>query len=869
MRERSKRVHPLKKSSRRAFTLTEFMVSMGLTVVLIAAATIAISLGRPQRKLDSAKERLMAFSDYFDRRLQADLDEAIRVKGRSTANYSGITRFPALPVPESNDSQNDGIQMVQGLFSAFNSPVKFVGGKLILPPPDDPTMNSIHLVFKELLQANTSQMQKLLFVVSTPKDTHIFPPGANAGSISNNQLEYVPGGIDTFQDRDFSSVGNGIGLAQVVVYKLNGTDLVRQDFEGSQVVMKNVSSFRVSYRFADYADKDQTVVRIPPQDVLRHPAAPYTIASSNGQAASQCPNPANPKCIDGSNIVQVLVHYEIFDPNTRFPKNLLKEGDGFKLTSDDQLALRQSNVFFPRNFHPTNLIGQAFYAKDTTCQDLKPWRCLDRCADHFVSTNRAADNWIGYKKGSPYCTCGTDDTGNYQKDFDSVGIDHNWNTSVGRKALEACFTAFGCRDGNYQGKGWAFNSQHSGFRPGQDNPAAWISCYCLQPTLGMTCTGGSDPTCDPIARPTIRTDTQGYSYHTGPIIEGDGLYDALSGFTDAFIEDSKGIEDENILCNGGWTMGSCGAAFQNWADSVGRSNPIMDPVTNPTQKTFDQNCKHCNAGWADSNGDGYLHGYNGELINWAQVCNQGLDYSDPAATNVTCPNTAKVLTLNASGEVDASAPAKFEYLRRDVDRNKPYFHKRGLSQWEETHCRCQRKVDPQSFTPPGFGGSSSRDFRNFSDTANVVNVPGVGAIPINSHVVHVFGTLARPADIDTTCTSLPWYGGHPLNSCAPNPVGLPAPLPQPSTSPGFGMTSSAEFMEKLTAAPPLGMGRDPASIPVDAFRLINYCKSSCTDSRVAGVKKWITATGPSDVLPYWCGGTQTQESGYTPGSPLY
>lgn len=511
---------------------------------------------------------------------------------------------------------------------------------------------------------------------------------------------------------------------------------------GSTKVTNRLREFKVEYRAvnfenriasdffqANYAGADSWH-----RDLTAHP--------------SGCPG-SDPSCAKWREVGQVRIEFSICESD--LPRGLSEiqiqaaNSPPFYTSTKGELCVRQTLNVRPKNFFASSedeFLGN-FVAG--TCNEYS--RCVDGCEQVFNSDDRSSDWWKGYRAGSDYCLCGTcggsfvpnyfnPSTGDYNV------CDHNYSTSSGREALEACFATWGCAyghqhstinsrirdDSSYSSLGSAhFNSLD--YLPGYDHPGAYLACsqQCFNPETDSNGNVVRPVMCDNVP---IREGATGFGLgrlmesqiseaHSlcGPT-EGVLLPDDLDGENSSVghpaVSCAAGANRINLGgTHDGFSM--CGAAARDFVEG---GNPFSG------RKLWRETCS-CRVGHHDFQGNQIGNIY-WHLIRWHHVASaaslpsdadgyfggsgttigddQAGDYAETfqlvqsSGNDVACSNTMEL--MSSSQSIDSpfgpTVSEYYRYLRSDVDPSADNHHPYGLLQNHEIVARCLRKAVDRS-----------------------------------------------------------------------------------------------------------------------------------------------------------------------------
>lgn len=442
--------------SKKAFTLTELMLSLGFGLLLIAGA-IFFARSMSRKISDSQKSlRLISTKDRIFQSVMEDLNHAIYFDGESTKetmSYGGglihgargLSRWP--DQPRANPEDSDELIIVAEKFSGLSQPVHVQVSNLLFTSTGESSLDDfVSQSFQrfQLFSLTRTNARELVEKESFISDTEI--------SVKNG--DQVLADLQT-EDANLTPI-------ELVRYRIQEDNLVREtysDFEelsgapiSSKVIARDVSKFQVDYGF-----RDRSRSLVLPDHRLSHPEEFQFPFCSGGN----CCDPSTQNCPAFSDVFDLQVSLDLFYEASEEME--FSEQSGFHLEGD-HVVYSTARVIIPGQLGiltaDTDLSGQS----GCNPNDIFT-RCTADCDGAFTSSDRNSPRWQGYKTGSPYCVCGTNGDEFTPPEVNRQGMPA-WQTRGTNTRINACLAAF-----NPCSTSW-LRSIH---------PGAWLACSCLQP----------------------------------------------------------------------------------------------------------------------------------------------------------------------------------------------------------------------------------------------------------------------------------------------------------------------------------------------------------------------------------------------------
>lgn len=776
------------------FTIPELMISVGLGMIVLGC--IVIFVRSMNRKVSESKvtTQLIQNKEKIYQAISEDLGKAIYFDGQSTqdaivygstpgSQFHGARALSRWPdAPRATATENDDLIIIAEKFSGLSQPVSVSSGGIVFSSTAETTLNEfVDMSFtKADLFSLTRTNQRELVEKQT--------------KISGTEISL----------KDFSQIlGGSVGVifnmtpVEIIRYRITpDNDLVREIYQNvdqlahtpsrSRLIASHVSKLQVDYGFKE---RDQSFKQ--PSSRLSHPLD-FQTGSPYCNQTGDCCDPLTESCPSFSDVFDVQVSMDLYaDTNTT---NDLPDTSSFR-RDGNKIIYSVSRTLIPGQLGiltaDTGLVGSS----GCNVNDLYN-RCRPECNDSFTSDERSSPRWRGYRSGSDYCACGTDNSGTFTPpeirriDFPTYA---DWDPSGPNARVNACLTAFNpCDDGN---NGW-LQAAH---------PGAYLACHCLQPRAQ-----------------TVEKN-------------GDGTYQLLfdqsniySGILDSLSTDPA--SENNMLCR---DYTQCDANLRQYTGS------IPNAATHPNPWKDRCGCLLYNI---DENGDDradqpvYAH-----RRNWGNICNLGFPYD--SGSSLRCGNT---LHQEASN---------YFLSLYDADSNP-----QGLTPNEALFCECLRdaRMNNQNYqnfdfrTPNDSAGNTA-----ITNSPERASKPTFGAI--NAQSISDFSALT-PQDTNGDGNPDAFLPTNvPGGRCDANYCNNISPSSGGSlgcaTSTHFNSLDKIAFIRSKLAA---GF-QDYANYCTDQCNS-SVTVGTPPQNELRRVREIITGTAPGGTLPDWCRGPKSQGS---------
>lgn len=515
---------------RRAFNLTELMIALVLAAVVIAAAVLYMSRFSHKAKLEIVKAELREKAQTALRKLETDLYAAIRVNGPNSEALPGVFRRSStggMAGPRV-EGENDGIVIFAIRHKELSVPLRNLGitssgdalqfqfqvSTLDAPEGTDVNDPSAVLAWNAQQYMNKAFQLYQYFLISNSSISLILPK-VNSGQLTaGNRVGWLqlPAG-HTLESKHFSEVPRLYTVSQVH-YFVEDNKLYRGESwteeiptaSNSEVILPNVTDFRIDYLFADRRPVELGVdPLVVPVEAISHPDD----------------FPEEPR-LSWSDISGIIGAVRVFSDKEVEMDDSNTDSSSFEVVGN-RLYLNMKFASNPVAFESLLKDSQNFEYDTCHPSDAKNSRCNPSCENVFTDSDRESPRWEGYGRHldtdnplgpSDYCMCGQDPVSKEFKlpesseGFDSV---QKWSSNLSNPAKQrvyACIREFANCGNSWRAKdprvflacGCAFNTNQLlaynaqgrlTWNPAGDVPQgpAWSNYYSVLESLD----GGADP----------------------------------------------------------------------------------------------------------------------------------------------------------------------------------------------------------------------------------------------------------------------------------------------------------------------------------------------------------------------------------------
>lgn len=648
------------------FSLTQLLISLGLTAVI---AVIGIATFKALTKpvaLESEKLRLRDRSDALKAFLRSEIERVPRIDSTD----SGLNRMTSEVIVLHNNLLPYSLagRMTRSSFAGYDIGKTFPSAEIL--NAEVPFDNEFFNIFSGYMDKNP--FEPLLF----SDRTEVLEGGAIDHGNNSDPVEVGSDKIIIYLDPTNPRLMNmadrqslfSVGIETIKQIRFFPDDQELWYGKGASIIMEknfnyntpaylvsgNIEAFDYRFTFTNY---DLAVTKSIPSEPLGNITDDYT-----GEDGIPCEGPVYNRpatCVGWKDLESVIVSYTIAG-NTRFTDADNAELNHGYYFENDLLKFKDQVRVYMKNYSGPGKLNQS--GIDLSCQVLAPYICLaedNPCLDQFTSDDPASPNWKGYLPGSDYCECGTPVGGEFQPNFEANHIDHGWNSPEGKAKLMACGRAFGC---NYY--------KNDSYHPGYDNPAYFLGCKCMNDTLDLN---GN-----------VTEKNVSYSYIDGSyeLVEKDLISGDPRSLGSVLI---SAAGDSNLSCRT-WNLppgpdGACHTAALDWVEGN---------YDGAGANWWSQTCE-CRARRTDYNGNNLGRMYF-SVVNWAKLCDSNIDFTidDPGAVPA-CSNT--ILYQGGAG------PYFFKFKKFPAD------DPQAMDTTQRNACYCMKKKESYQFTP-------SSDFRD-------------------------------------------------------------------------------------------------------------------------------------------------------------
>lgn len=689
------------KLSLRGFSLTEFMVALGIAAFLGVLVAILFFVGREERQLSEQRARLNSQHQELELRLQKILDDA--VKNTSSTLEDGLAGIQRLdlngecpePGPGNNclgrpdpDDPFDGISLILERYPDFSVPVT-------VPNPTDVGEQNQVIMDSSVFGGDPDQLAYFFegsqsadyLILTNIETTGIFQ---NQPALANgNILQIVEPTNDTDYFLEYAGLTSSMSFGERMDIDLAENSLILRSAPSATVprpqvtLAENVVEFEVRYRFAKSTPSGDVIVE--------------------GVSA---PDPAG--VVDWSDLSQVRIQIA-YESDMEWPGELMSNvGTSYFPTDNGMLGYRASISIAPAKFKRG--LGEIGFQGSALCSTSNPLnRCRPECEGEFEDDSQNSPGWEVYgqhvESGSPsaYCACGS--LLNAEGDFEEFvppSQGNHWNegglprwedaNAQERNRLNACLAHYVESEGGC-------SSVPRWLR--RDHPLAMMACHCVKSfdyLLGDP--DGDGPLDGPINYVPDPDDPDSGSF----TISGGNISDLEGQFADGSVASNSQFECQNWQVSYPERQSCDYAASSLWG---GSNTPWEDECICKDFEIADGEAKPITP-WAKD---------------WKSICSIG-DEDDRRATcsNLYDPDP------NGDGNPD---DAKYKYYNSSTGDNPDGM----LAQGEATDpykfhaavvCECLREIgnpDFQEVVSQNFQGGFNRGWE-FRSTAGADILPG-------------------------------------------------------------------------------------------------------------------------------------------------